>query len=66
MAARVNAYPRGTVTQIYLTSDGGATLTDFFDLAALLNEYVQVVGDEVGDLAISAAKHAAIGNIQIV
>ena len=55
MAARVNAYPRGTVTAIYLTSDGGGKMEDFFDLAALLGEHVEIVGDEVGALALAAA-----------
>lgn len=66
MAARVNSYPRGTVTQIYLTSDGGATLSDFFDLAALLDEHVQIVGDEVGALAVAASKIIEVPSTPIV
>lgn len=58
MAARVNGYPRGTVTQIYLTSDGGATLSDYFDLAELLAEHVEIVGNEIGYLAVEAAKQS--------
>jgi hypothetical protein len=36
MADRLNNFPPGTVTHIYMTSDGGATLQDFFDLVPLL------------------------------
>jgi hypothetical protein len=61
MAARLNGYPRGTVTAIYLTSDGGGKVQDFFDLAAGLGEHVQLVGDEVGALALAAAAAAAAG-----
>ena len=42
-AALINAYPRGTVAHIYMTSDGGAKLADFDDLVALLDPHVEVV-----------------------
>jgi len=44
MAQSINSLPRGTVTQIYLTSDGGGELKDFFDLSLYLNEHVEIVG----------------------
>jgi hypothetical protein len=57
-AADINAYPPGTVTAIYMTSDGGAQLSDFTALAALLGEHVVVVPPpNVADLAV--ASHAA-------
>ena len=56
IAARINAYPRGTCTHLYLTSDGGGKIADLFDLAALLDEHVEIVGNEIGDLAL--AEHA--------
>lgn len=59
LAARVNAWPRGTVAAIYLTSDGGGRLQDFADLAAALGEHVEAVGDEVGDLALVSARARA-------
>ena len=43
MAKEVNGYPRGTVTAIYLTSDGGATLDQFYDLVKDLDPHVKVV-----------------------
>jgi hypothetical protein len=54
MAARLSALPRGTVTQIYLTSDGGAQLEDLFDMVAALEPHVQVVGLDVAALAIAS------------
>jgi hypothetical protein len=54
-AAEVNAYPPGTVTCVYLTSDGGAKLSDFSALAALLAGHVQVVPPgAVADLAVAS------------
>ena len=43
MAAEINAYPPGTVTAIYLTSDGGGNLTLFQDLVPQLHPRVRVV-----------------------
>lgn len=54
-AARINAYPRGTVSHIYMTSDGGANLADFGALAAALDEHVQIVPPgAVADLALQS------------
>jgi hypothetical protein len=58
VAARINAYPRGTCTHLYLTSDGGGKIADLFDLAPLLDEHVEIVGNEIGDLALAAARAA--------
>lgn len=43
MAAELNGNARGTVSYIYLTSDGGASLTQFDDLVPLLADHVRVV-----------------------
>ena len=54
-AALINGYPPGTVTHIYMTSDGGAKLTDFYDLAALLDEHVVIVNpNDLGELAVQS------------
>jgi len=51
-----NDYPLGTITHIYLTSDGGARWSDFTDLYNLLAEYVEVVPpDTLVDLARQAS-----------
>ena len=57
MALLINAYPPGTVTHIYMTSDGGAQLQDFYDLAGLLAEHVDVV--DAGTLAAMALAASA-------
>jgi hypothetical protein len=55
MAARLNGFPPGTVSHIYMTSDGGATLQDFFHLVPLLQEHVRVVDpDSLVDLALQS------------
>ena len=43
MADELNTYPKGTVSHIYLTSDGGGNLDMLYDLVALLDNHVQVV-----------------------
>lgn len=43
MAAEINHYPAGTVTCIYLTSDGGADLDTVYDLVRLLDEHVELI-----------------------
>merc|ERR1712046_188240 len=55
MAKEVNGYRKGTVTNIYLTSDGGAKLSDVYDLVEGLEEHVQVVSHSmVADMALAA------------
>ena len=52
-AKEINSYPRGTVTTIYMTSDGGGKLQDPYDLVALLDEHVEVVNyAAVADFAV--------------
>lgn len=51
MAGRLNGFPPGTVTHIYVTSDGGANLQDLYDMVANLGEHVEVVNQEVVALA---------------
>ena len=58
MAADINGYPRGTVTAIYLTSDGGGNLDDIDTLVnSYLAEHVEVVGAEIGKMALAASEN---------
>lgn len=56
MADELGAYPRGTVTWVYLTSDGGLTLENsFLALARILPAHVQLVStDTAARLALAA------------
>jgi hypothetical protein len=58
MADEIAAYPRGTVTWVYLTSDGGLTLENsFLALAQLLPPHVQLVStDTAANLALAAGQ----------
>jgi len=47
MAAEINNYPKGTVSHIYLTSDGGANLGLLYDMVQQLDEHVQIVNHNV-------------------
>lgn len=57
MAAELAGYPPGTVTWVYMTSDGGLTLENsFMQLERLLPERVHLVGaDTAARLALEAA-----------
>lgn len=57
MADEIAGYPRGTVTWVYMTSDGGLTLENSFQaLASLLPAHVQLVStDTAASLALAAA-----------
>jgi hypothetical protein len=60
MAAEINGYRKGTVTAIYMTSDGGLNLDLLFDMVKQLDEHVVIVNqDEVAEKAIQSRKHAA-------
>lgn len=55
MAAFINSWPPGTISHIYMTSDGGAQLQDFVDLVPLLAEHVSVVDpDALSSLALQS------------
>jgi len=56
MAAQINGYPAGTVTAIYVTSDGGANLSIIDQLAKILSDHVEIVGLEIGEYAKEHAK----------
>jgi len=47
MAKELNTLPLGSVTWIYLTSDGGGHLDNVYDLVSKLDEHVLVVNHEV-------------------
>jgi hypothetical protein len=58
MADEINGYPKGTVTWVYMTSDGGLSLDNaFFAVAKLLPANVQLVSaDTAAKLALAASK----------
>jgi len=58
MADEIGGYPRGTVTWVYLTSDGGLTLENsFLALSRLLPPHVQLVStDTAARLALAAGQ----------
>lgn len=57
MANELNGHPPGTVMVIYLTSDGGANLSAFYDLIPLLGEHVQIAtANQLADYALASAK----------
>ena len=62
MAAQINGYMygTGTVSPIYITSDGGANLDIIDKLVAVLQDHVQVVGLEIGDYAFEAATRSKL------
>lgn len=57
MADQLGAYPPGTVTWVYMTSDGGLTLQNsYMELVKLLPPNVQLVsGDAAAKLALAAS-----------
>merc|ERR1719244_45967 len=46
MAAEINGYHRGTVSHLYLTSDGGMNLPTLYTMIEMLNDHVKVVNHE--------------------
>jgi uncharacterized protein (DUF952 family) len=60
MAKEINGYAPGTVTAIYLTSDGGGNLGDIRSLVNVLEEHVEVVGNNIGEMAMAAAAAASM------
>lgn len=58
MADEIAGYPKGTITWVYLTSDGGLTLENsFLAVAKLLPSHVQLVStDTAAKLAIAAGQ----------
>lgn len=63
LADEIAAYPAGTVTWVYMTSDGGLNLENaFLPLVKLLPEHVQLVSaDAAAKLALDAAAPSAEG-----
>ena len=52
MAQEISNYPKGTVSHLYCTTDGGFTLGMLFDMVPLLEEHVEVVSaNQLVDLA---------------
>jgi hypothetical protein len=57
LAEELGGYPRGTVTWMYMTSDGGLTLENsFMELSGILPPHVRLVSaDTAARLALSSA-----------
>jgi hypothetical protein len=58
MADELGGYPKGTVTWVYMTSDGGLTLENsFLAVARLLPPHVKLVStDTAAKLALAAGQ----------
>ena len=58
MADEIAAYPKGTVTWVYMTSDGGLNLENsFLAVAKILPPHVQLVStDTAAKLALAAGQ----------
>ena len=46
MAAEINGYPAGTVSHLYLTSDGGMNLPTIYTMLDMLEDHVRIVNHE--------------------
>merc|ERR1712080_705128 len=46
MAAEINGYDRGSVSHLYLTSDGGMNLSTLDKMVNMLEEHVKIVNHE--------------------
>ena len=46
MAAEINGYPKGSVSHLYLTSDGGMNLPTLYKMIDMLQDHVKVVNHE--------------------
>ena len=58
MATEINGYAAGTVSYIYMTSDGGAKLQDYYDLVPKLGPHVKVVSaNTLIKMALAKHKH---------
>ena len=62
MAAEVNKYPRGTVCYIYLTSDGGFSISNLYKMIPYLDSHVKVVSHEtVTEMALQRSERKGRG-----
>ena len=59
MAAEINSYPPGTVSNVYITSDGGANLDLIYEMVGYLDEHVKLVNQNVViKMALESKKHS--------
>jgi hypothetical protein len=57
MAKNINSLEKGTITHVYLTSDGDNSIDSFYNLAALLDEHVVLVNaDTLTELALQRGR----------
>ena len=59
MSKRLAGFPKGTVSAVYMTSDGGLTLKNsFLELLKILPEHVRLVSaDTASRLALESLNH---------
>jgi len=62
MAKLINGYKPGTVSSLYITSDGGANLQRLYNMTTLLEEHIEVVNQNtIVDMALAANAHGLGG-----
>jgi hypothetical protein len=59
LAEEIGAYPKGTVTYIYLTSDGGLDFYDIAEMAKLIPDHVELVSTEMAT-ALALFSHSIV------
>jgi hypothetical protein len=42
MAQEINDYAKGTVSHLYITTDGGWKFDDLYEMVALLDDHVEI------------------------
>jgi len=58
MAAEINEYEKGSVTHLYLTSDGGMNLPTLYKMIGLLEDHVKIVNhEELTEMARQRVSH---------
>ena len=66
MAAEINGYKRGSVGHLYLTSDGGFTIQNLYDMVDMLDDHVEVVNfATLSQMAIDANKAGLADQIHL-
>jgi hypothetical protein len=46
MADEINKYPKGTVSHLYITTDGGWKFDDLYDMVDLLDDHVEITNHQ--------------------
>ena len=61
MAAEINGYNKGSVSHLYLTSDGGIELSTLYKMVDMLDDHVKIVNHE--ELTEMARQKSSISNL---